>query len=103
MVIEVGVLGLEDAKEGATPTSNRQPHPQDPTPQRDRRIIRGAEAHDGRRATGSGRAEERRRRARNPTRVVVVDAMRETRETWAEGERGVDKKVLVQWISAQKI
>ena len=32
--------GSEDARERATPTSNQQPQPQDPTPQRDRRIMR---------------------------------------------------------------
>ena len=35
--------------------------------------------------TGSGRAEERRRNARNSTRVV--DEMWETKGTWAEGEK----------------
>ena len=32
--------GSEDARGGATPMSNQQPHSQDPTPQRDRRIMR---------------------------------------------------------------
>ena len=31
--------GLEDARRGATPTSNQQSQPQDPTPQLDRRIV----------------------------------------------------------------
>ena len=43
---------------------------------------------------GSGRAEERRRSARNHTRVV--DAMWETGETWVERGENVDKKRLVQ-------
>ena len=44
--------------------------------------------------TGSERAEERRRSARNRTRVV--DAMWKTGETWVEREKNVDKKGLVQ-------
>ena len=50
-----------------------------------------AEMETGRRMTGagtrigSGRAEERRRSARN--RKIVVDAMWETGETWVEGEK----------------
>ena len=40
--------------------------------------------------TGSERAEERRNSGRNHSRVV--DAMWETGETWAEGEKDVDKK-----------
>ena len=43
---------------------------------------------------GSGRAEERRRSARN--RKMVVDAVRDTGETWVERERNVEKKGLVQ-------
>ena len=43
---------------------------------------------------GSGRAEERRRSARN--RITVVDAMWETVETWVERGENVDKKGLVQ-------
>ena len=43
---------------------------------------------------GSGRAEERRRSARNRTRLV--DAMWETGETWVERGKNVDKKGLVQ-------
>ena len=45
--------------------------------------------------TGSGRAEERRRSARNRTRVV--DAIWETWETWEEKEKH-DKKGLVQYL-----
>ena len=43
---------------------------------------------------GSGRAEDRRRSARN--RKIVVDVMRETGETWAERGGKVEKKGLVQ-------
>ena len=43
---------------------------------------------------GSGRAEERRKSARNPK--IVVDAMRETGETRVERETNVEKKGLVQ-------
>ena len=53
----------------------------------------GPEPTDGRQGTGSRRAGEGRRSARNPRRVI--DAMWKTRETWADGETHVDKKVLV--------
>ena len=43
---------------------------------------------------GSGRAEERRESARS--RRLVVDAMRETGETWVERGKSVEKKGLVQ-------
>ena len=43
---------------------------------------------------GSGRAEERRRGARNCIRVV--DAMWETGETWVERRKNVGNKMLVQ-------
>ena len=42
---------------------------------------------------GSGRAEERRKSARN--RKIVVDAVRETGETRVEREKNVEKKGLV--------
>ena len=43
---------------------------------------------------GSGRAEERRKSARN--RKIVVDAVRETGETRVEREKNVKNKGLVQ-------
>ena len=43
---------------------------------------------------GLGRAEGRRRNARNHTRVV--DALWEKEETWAERGKNVDKEGLVQ-------
>ena len=43
---------------------------------------------------GSGRAEERRRSARN--RKIVVDAMWETGETWGERGKNVKNKELVE-------
>ena len=43
---------------------------------------------------GSGRADKRRKSARN--RKIVVDAVRETGETWMEREKNVEKKGLVQ-------
>ena len=43
---------------------------------------------------GSGRVEERRRSARNRTRLVV--AMWETEETWVERGENVEKKGSVQ-------
>ena len=42
----------------------------------------------------SGRAEERRKSARN--RKIAVDAVRETGETRMEREKNVEKKGLVQ-------
>ena len=94
----------EDAREGATPTtvlilililivtssySRRTRRPSETCA-----LCGGLEPRDGGRGTGSGRAEERRRSARNPARVV--DAMYKTGETRAEGEKYVDKKGLVQ-------
>ena len=78
--------GLEDARAGATLTGNQQPQPQNPTPQRDRRIVqrtraRGREARDR-----IGRAEERRRSTRNP-RCVIDARMWEAGKTWTEGEK----------------
>ena len=54
----------------------------------------GPQPRDGRRGTGSGRPEERQRSAKNLK--IIIDVMQKTGETWAEGERDVDKKVLVQ-------
>ena len=59
-----------------------------------------AEMGTGTRITGTGtrigsrKAEERRKSARN--RKIVVDAMRETGETWVERVENVEKKGLVQ-------
>ena len=50
---------------------------------------------------GLGRAEKRRRSARNRTRVV--EAMWETEETWVEGGKNVEKKGLVQLLPTQII
>ena len=50
---------------------------------------------------GSGRAEERRKSARN--RKIVVDAVRETGETWVESEKNVEKTGLVKWLPTQII
>ena len=47
---------------------------------------------------GSGRAEERRKSARN--RKIVVDAVRETGETRVEGEKNVEKKERVRSVVA---
>ena len=57
------MIGLKDARGGATPTTDQQPHPQDPTPQRDCHIMRrtgvqGQEATD-RIGKGGGEAEKR--------------------------------------------
>ena len=43
---------------------------------------------------GLGRAERGQKSARN--RKIVVDAVRETGETWVESEKDVEKKGLVQ-------
>ena len=48
---------------------------------------------------GSGRAEERRKSARN--REIVVNAMRETGETYVERGTHVEKKGLVQYVPTQ--
>ena len=45
---------------------------------------------------GSGRAEESRKSARN--RKIVVDAIWETGETWAERGKNVEKRGLVQQL-----
>ena len=81
---------VEDAREGVT-------LPHGPTPQRDRRIMRrtSGESQD------QGGAEEGRRSARNPRRVM--NAMRKTRETWAVGEKNVDKRALLQEMSIENI
>ena len=50
---------------------------------------------------GSGRAEERRKSARN--RKIVVDAMWETGETWVERGKNVENKGLVQELPTQII
>ena len=51
-----------------------------------------------------GEGGEEGRSARN-SRRVVINAMWKTGETWAEGEKSyqVDKKVLVQQTTTQKI
>ena len=49
----------------------------------------GPEPRDRRRWTGSGRAEERQRSARNPGRGINV--VLETRQTWVEDEKNVDR------------
>ena len=56
--------GSEVARVGTTPTSNQQPQPQDPTPQRDRRIMcrtraQGREAGD---VTGEGGGKAKKRK-----------------------------------------
>ena len=59
--------------------------------------IRGAYIHTNiyiHTRIGSGRAEERRKSARN--RKIVVDAVRETGETRVEREKNVEKKGSVQ-------
>ena len=81
--------------------SNQQPQPQDPTPQRDRRIMSRTRAQGRGGGEELGRAEERRRSTRNPT--GVVDAMWEIGGTLAEIGETVDKKVLVQYTSTQTI
>ena len=53
----------------------------------------GPELRDGRRGTGSGRAEERRGSARNA--IIFIAAIWKTGGTRAEGEKSVDKRVLV--------
>ena len=78
---------LEDARRRATPTSNQQSQPQDPTPQRDCCIMLRTrpEPRDWRRGTGSRRTETGRRSVGKPREVV--DAMWERGETWAKREK----------------
>ena len=82
--------GSQDAR---TPTSNQQPQPQDPTPQRDRRIMlkNRAQGREARYRIGEGGGEAKKRKKLRG----VVDAMWETGKTWAEREKNVDKKGLV--------
>ena len=59
----------EDAREGATSTSNHQSQLQDPTPERDRRVMRrtnaqGREARDGV-GEGGGGAKKRKKPQKN--------------------------------------
>ena len=51
--------GSEDSRRRATPTSNQQPQPQDPTPKRDRRIIlrTRAQGREARARIGEGGGE----------------------------------------------
>ena len=76
--------GSEDARGESMPTINQQSQSQDPTHQRDRHTMWRTESRDGRRGTGSSRAGERRRSARNPR--IVVDVTWKREEAWAEGE-----------------
>ena len=46
----------EDARGWATATSNQQPEPQDPTPQRDRRLMRRWEAQGTQGLDNNGKA-----------------------------------------------
>ena len=64
--------GSEDAKRRATPTSNQQPQPQDPTPQQDGRIIlkTRAQGREGQDWGGRRRGEEAQKKQRNCRRDV---------------------------------
>ena len=88
--------GSEDGRGGATPTivvtSNHSRKTR--CPSKTVASCKEPEPRDGRRGTRSGKAKERRRSARNPRRVI--DVMWKKGETWAEGGRNVDKKVLVE-------
>ena len=76
--------GSEDLREGATPKSNEQPKSQDPTPQRNRRIMRRVKAQGREARDWIGSVEEIRRSARNPRRVIDV--------MWEAGRLGRKKK-----------
>ena len=92
--------GAEDAREGMipTPTSNQQSQPQDPTPQRDRRIVRRTinRAYcPGTRGEGRDRGGQRRGEAKKhkkPQKTRITDAMWKTGDIWAVGETNVDKE-----------
>ena len=87
---EVPIGGSEDARRWATQTNNQQPQPQDPTPQRDHRIMLRTRAQG--REEGGGETKKRKKPHKSCRRDF--------------GHRGdlggkiqklmVDKKVLVQ-------
>ena len=83
-VIEEG--GSEDMRGGATPTSTLATTAAKP----DASVRPSHHAEDQSPGTGSGRAEEGRRSARNPR--SVTDAMWKTGETWAVEKKNVDKE-----------
>ena len=83
----------EDMRASAMPRRNQQPQPQIPTPERDVASCGKPEPKEGRQGTGSRKAEERRRKARNPKRVV--DPMWKMGDTRTEGEENVDIKVSI--------
>ena len=75
------------------PTDNQQPHPQDPTPQRERGIIKRTRAQ-GREAKGGIR--ERGRGAKKRKKVPkIIEARLQKEENLIEGLRRVDGRALV--------
>ena len=83
----------EDVQEGATPTNNQQSQPQDPTPQRDRRIMQriraqGREAR-GKIEEGGGEAKKRKKPQESYRRDVRNGG------NLCGRRKNVDKKVLV--------
>ena len=95
MRVESGTRGgSEDARERATPTSNRQPQPQDPTSRRDRCIMlkiraQGREARD-RIGEGSGEAKKRRKPQKSCRRDV------ENGGDLSGNMKNINKKVVAQ-------
>ena len=81
--------GSEGARRGATSTRNQQPQSQDPTPQRNRCIMRKtrAQRREARDRIGKGGNEAKKRE--KPQKSYRRNV--ENRETWAEGGENVDK------------
>ena len=85
-----------ELREGVTPTSNRQPQSQDPTPQRDHTVTScgGPEPKDGRGGGGGGaglgRTEEGAKKRKKPHKSYSVDAIWKTERDW--GGRREEKR-----------
>ena len=76
--------GSEDAREGVIPTSNQQPHPQDPMSQRDRRIIWRTRAQRREAKGRSGEDGGEAKKSKKPQKSYGT--MWKSGETRAEGE-----------------
>ena len=85
--------GSEAARRRITQTSNQQPQPQNPMPQRDHRIILTARSQEREARDRVGKGGEEGKKRKKPHKSL--GAMRETGGTWAETGENVDKKVLV--------
>ena len=87
-----GRRGSEDARGGVTPTSNQQPQPQGPTPQRDRRAMRRtrAQGREARERIGEGGGKDKKcKKLQNSYKRDVKNG-----GDLGGGRKNVDKKVL---------